>query len=145
MTKGIAVLTMKESKKGGVVYQLLIDKTILKNCRKAKRILAIGFIDNKKAYDMVPHSWLKETLKMAGVADKIRRLLSRNMYNWKTVLKSNGDTLGEVSIQRRIFQGDSLSPLLFIIVLITLPLTLNNTNYGYLLSKVTPINHLFNG
>ena len=135
---------MKESKKGGVVYQLLIDKTILKNCRKAKRILAIGFIGNKKAYDMVPHSWLKETLKMAGVADKIRRILSWNMYNFKAVLKSNGDTLGEVSIQRRIFQADSLSPLLFIIILITLSLTLNNTNYGYLLSKVTPINHLFN-
>ena len=46
---------------------------------------------------------------MAGVADNIRRLLGQNMCNWKTVLTSNGDTLSEVSIQRGIFEGDSLS------------------------------------
>ena len=37
---------------------------------------------------------------------------------------------------------DSLSPLLFIIILILLSVTLNGTNYGYLLSKGTPINRL---
>ena len=126
----------------GTKDQLLIDKTILRNCRKAKRNLAIGFIDYKKAYDMVPYSWLKETLKMVGVANNTRRLLGRSMCNWKTVLTSNRDTLGEVSIQREIFQGDSLSPLLFIIILIRLSMTLNSTNYGYLLSKGAPINHL---
>ena len=40
----------------GTEKLLLIDKTILRNCRKAKRNLAIGFIDYKKACDMVPHS-----------------------------------------------------------------------------------------
>ena len=64
------------------------------------------------------------------------------MRNWKRVLTSNGDTLGEVSIQRGKFQGDSLSPLLFIIILMLLSMTLNKTNYGYLLSIETPINHL---
>ena len=49
--------------------------------------------------------------------------------------------MGEVSIQRGKFQGDSLSPLLFIIILMLLSMTLNNTNYGYLLSIETPINH----
>ena len=121
----------------GTKDQLLIDKTILRNCGKAKRNLSIGFIDYKKAYDIMPHSWLKETLKMVGVADNIHRLLGQSMCNWKTVLTSNGDTLGEVSIQRGIFQGDSLSPLLFIIILIPLSMTLNSTNYGYLLSKET--------
>ena len=37
---------------------------------------------------------------------------------------------------------DSLPPLLFIIILILLSVTLNGTNYGYLLSKGTPINRL---
>ena len=66
--------------------QLLVDKTILRNCRKAKRNLVIGFIDHRKAYGMVPHSWLKETLKMVGVADNICQLLSHSMRNWKAVL-----------------------------------------------------------
>ena len=52
---------------------------------------------------MVPHSWLKEKLKMVGVADNIHQLLGQSMRNWKTVFTSNGDTLGEVSIQRGIF------------------------------------------
>ena len=86
---------------------------------------------------MVPHSWLKETLKTVGVADNIRRLLGQSMRNWKIVL-----TLNEVSIQRGIFQRDSLSPLLFNIILIHLSMTLNSTNYSYPLSKETPINHL---
>ena len=83
--------------------QLLIDKTILTNCRMAKRNLAIEFIDYRKAYDMMPHSWLKETLKMVAVADNICRLLSHSTRNWKAVLTSNRDTSGEVSIQRGIF------------------------------------------
>ena len=91
---------------------------------------------------MVPHSWLKKTLKMVGAPDKIRRLLGQSMLNWKTVFLSNRDTLGEISIQRRLFQGDSLSPLLFIIIFIPLSITLNSTSCGYLLSKETPINHL---
>ena len=120
---------------------LLTEKIIFRNCRKAKRNLAIRFIDYRKAYDMVPHSWLKETLKMVGVADNICRLLGQSIRNWKKALTSNRDTLGEVSIQRGIFQGD-LSPLLFIIILIPLRMTLNSTDYGYLLLKETPINHL---
>ena len=42
----------------GTKHQLLIDKNILMNCRKAKRNLVIGFKDYKKAYSMVPNSWL---------------------------------------------------------------------------------------
>ena len=60
------------------------------------------------------------------------------MRNLKTVFTSNEDTF----IQRGIFQGDSLSPLVFIIILIPLSIILNSTNYGYLLSKETPINNL---
>ena len=41
---------------------------------------------------------------------------------WKTVLTGGGEALGEIHIRSRIFQGDSLSPFLFVISLI--PLTL---------------------
>ena len=54
------------------------------------------------------YSWLKETLKMVVVADNICRL-GQSMCNWKAVLTSNRDTLSKVSIQRAIFQRDSLS------------------------------------
>ena len=37
---------------------------------------------------------------------------------------------------------ESLFPLLFVIVIILLSVTLDNTNYGYLLSKEIPISYL---
>ena len=52
---------------------------------------------------MVPHFWLKEMLKIEGVADNIHCLIGQSMRNWKTVLTSNGEALGEVSMQRGIF------------------------------------------
>ena len=36
--------------------QLLIDKTMLKDCRKGRTNLAMAWIDYRKAYDFVPHS-----------------------------------------------------------------------------------------
>ena len=49
------------------------------------------------------------------------------MANWKTVLTSNQEVLGIVDIKRGIIQGDSLSPLLFVIIMIPLSLILRDT------------------
>ena len=54
----------------------------------------------KKAYDMVPHSWIIESLKMAEVARNILTFLQKSMVNWKTELTSCGETLGVVDIKR---------------------------------------------
>ena len=53
----------------GTKDQLIIDKTVLKNCKKRLTNLSMAWIDFKKAYDMVPHSWILDTLKMFGVAE----------------------------------------------------------------------------
>ena len=59
--------------------ELLIDKTISRNCRKVKRNVAIRFIDYKKAYIVVSHSWLKEKIKIMGVADNVSQLLGHKL------------------------------------------------------------------
>ena len=40
--------------------------------------------------------------------------------DWRTVLTSNGEVLGEVGIKHGIFQGDSLYPPLFALSMIPL-------------------------
>ena len=58
---------------------LFIDKMILREVRMRKKTLAIAWIDYKKAYDMVPHSWIAECLDMAGVSEQIKHFLSESM------------------------------------------------------------------
>ena len=87
------------------------------------------------SYDSVPHSWILQTLDLVGAADNIKRLMRESMESWKTQLTACGKDLGEVSIRRGIFQGDSLSPLLFVIAMLPHSSVLNESAAGYQLSK----------
>ena len=69
---------------------------------------------------MVPLSWIKNSVEMCGVADNIFHLLSKSMESWQKILMSGNEELARVSIQRGIFQRDTLSLLLFVIGLIPL-------------------------
>ena len=40
--------------------QLLIDKMIVKDCKRWLTSLAVAWIDYRKAYDVVPHSWIQK-------------------------------------------------------------------------------------
>ena len=42
----------------GTKEHLLVDKMVMGNCKRRKTNLAMAWIDYKKAYDMVPHSWI---------------------------------------------------------------------------------------
>ena len=101
----------------------MIGKTIL-GCSKRRTNLAITWIDCRKAYDSVPHSWILECLDMLGSADNVRSFLEKIMKKWKLLLNLNGSDLCEVDVNRGIFQGDSLSPLIFVICMIPLSLLL---------------------
>ena len=67
-----------------------------------------------------------------GIAQNMVGLIQNNIKQWKTVLTTGGEALGEVHIRRGIFQGDSLSSLLFVISLIrALTLVLRKVKFGY--------------
>ena len=107
--------------------------------------MAMAYINYRKAYDMVPHSWILETIEVTGIAENMGSLIKRNMGNWCMVLNSDGKNLGNVKIAREIFQGDSLSPLLFVLVMIPLTILLRKEMFGYRLTKDTSdniLNHL---
>ena len=89
----------------GTKEQLLIDKTVLKDCRKRHTNLCMAWIDCKKAYDLVPHSWINECMEIFGIAENVRNFLGRSMEHWNLSLTSNGEDLGEVDVKRGIFQG----------------------------------------
>ena len=89
---------------------LYIDKGVIEEVKSENKNLVIAWIDYKKAYDMVPHSWIIECLDLFGVAKNIKSLLGNSMEKWKVMLCSGNSELGEVEIRRGIFQEGSLSP-----------------------------------
>ena len=90
----------------GTKDQLLIDKTVLKDCKKRHTNLSMAWIDYRKAYDLVPHSWVNECMEMFGITENLRKFLQKSMQRWRLSLTANGQDLGEVNVKRGIFQGD---------------------------------------
>ena len=128
-------------KSRGIKDQLLIDKTILRDCRKRHTNLGMKWIDYKKAYDMVPHSRILESLELVQVSDNILEFAKRSMANWQE-LNSCRKCLVKVNIRRGIFQGDSLSPLLFVLCMTPLIHVLRKSKARYTLGGGEKINHL---
>ena len=57
------------------------------------------------------------------------------MEKWKVILCSGNSELDEVEIKRGIFQGDSLTPLVFVLALIPLSLILRKEKAAYEFSE----------
>ena len=90
----------------------------------------MAWIDFRKSYDMIPHSWILKTLELVETARNIIELLRRGMQSWRTVLFSGENKLGKVNIKRDIFQEDSLSPLLLVVALISVTIILRTMKQG---------------
>ena len=80
-------------------------------------------------------TWFSMALKLIGAATYVVAFLKSTMIDQKTALISGHMNLSEVNINRGIFQGVSLSHLVFIISLIPLTLVLRRTKQGYSFQK----------
>jgi hypothetical protein len=89
----------------------------LQTSSKEKQKISIAWIDYAKAYDSIPHSWLIEVLNIYKIHNGIINFLKHSVTNWLTKLYLSLPTIAfesqQISIKRRIFQGDSWSPLWF--------------------------------
>ncbi|CAK1579741.1 unnamed protein product [Parnassius mnemosyne] len=133
----------------GCKEQLIIDSTVHKHATSKNRNLHCTYIDYKKAFDSVPHSWLLQILEIYRINPKIIDFLRRIMLQWKTKLQINCDkntiTTRYISIKKGIYQGDSLSPLWFCLALNPLSHLLQSCKAGYSLKNntdETTISHL---
>ena len=87
----------------------------------------MAWIDYRKAYDMIPHTWIHECLDMFGIAGNVKQFIMNSMSKWKVEFTSMGESLGDVPISCGIFQGDSLSPPLLVLCIVRLTLILRKT------------------
>ena len=79
---------------------------------------------------------------MMGIANNVVIFLGKTMKYWRVELTCGSETLGEVPKKRKVFQGDKLLPLLFVITLIPLTHIMRTANPGYKFQTGETINHL---
>ena len=118
----------------GCKEQLLISKAILQECTRRKKNVCVAWIDHKKAFDSLSHSWIIKTLELIGF-DNIISCTKKAMSYWKTSMHLHNEgkivETEDLEIKCGIFQGYSLSPLLFCISLIPLTEQVNKLNTTY--------------
>ena len=102
----------------GTLEQLLINKNIMNEVRRMRRNLTTIWLDYRKAFDSIPHSWLIKSLKLAKVPDNIINAIENLTQSWYTILHLNGKNENVASslikISKGIYQGDSLSVMLLV-------------------------------
>ena len=95
----------------------------------------MAWIDYQKAFDRVPHSWITKSLELIGINNNVESFTKKIMSYWRSLMRLHAENMlietDDIKIKCGIFQGDSLSPLLFCVCLIPLTEQLNRLNTGY--------------
>ena len=94
-SRGLFPEEQKGSHKGsrGTAELLYMDQHILNESKTRWKNLAMVWIDNKKAYDMVLQSWIKNCLKMYKNIRESRKLYRENHKNLESEIDSRRKTL----------------------------------------------------
>ena len=112
---------------------LYIDQHILNETKTRRKNV---WIYNRKANDMVSQSWIKDFHKIYPISDQVTKSIEKIMKAWRVELTAGRKCLTAVKIQWGMFQGDTLSPLVLVIVLIALNLILSKCTGWYKFTKL---------
>ena len=99
--------------KDDLVY---VDQDILEEIKAWQKNVVVAWIDNKKA-NAILDSRLSENVQDLRQSHKIYQ---RSYEKLESEINCRRKSLAKVKIQKGISQGDALSPLLFVIVMISL-------------------------
>ena len=135
----------------GLIETGLINRWAIEDAITHKRNLSVAWIDFRKAFDTVLHSWIDRVLQASRFPEHIVRAIRNITRQWSTKLevKVGGRTISSESIQftRGILQGDALSP--FIFCLCTSPIShlIDQLECGYQPgrpeNRLEPISHSY--
>ena len=106
----------------GAKEQSMINRSIHK---AAGNKLKTSWIDVKKAFDSVQHEYLVECIEKLNFSPWIINFLKNTIKQWNISIQLNNEVILEKKIERGILQGDSLSPLLFVLCMNPLSQKLN--------------------
>ncbi|EQB60357.1 hypothetical protein NAPIS_ORF02072 [Vairimorpha apis BRL 01] len=93
--------------------------------KENNNLLKTMWVDVKKAYDSVDHIYLLSCIERLMLPRWIVEFLQATVKQWHIEIRSGSEMILEKKIERGILQGDSLSPLLFVLCMDPLSRKLN--------------------
>ena len=107
----------------------------MEQAHKVNRNFYIAYIDYRKAFDLVPHTWLIDILQVYKIDQNIINSLQELSKKWtitlQDIVKNYRIMSDPIRIQRGIYQGDNLSPSWLCLALNPFSYLLNRTNSGF--------------
>ena len=97
---------------------------VINHVRKKQLNLVVTLIDLKNAFGEVDHKLLAEVLKYHKVPDHIITLITSLYTDYFISVATDSYLTSSVKVRRGVLQGDSLSPLLFNLIVNTLITTI---------------------
>ena len=97
----------------GCLDALMVDSMVAREAMVRRRNLSVAWIDYQKAYDRVPHAWLREMLSAVRAPLSIQRMLECLRQKWSSVFSVGTGTNAvrtELTYRRGVFQGTPFLP-----------------------------------
>lgn len=124
----------------GCTHAMLLDQAVVADATNQKqRPLHIAWIDYAKAFDSVPHAYIKWLLASIGVPELMLKFISGLMGKWSVQYETRspqGKTSASapLSVKSGVLQGDSFSPFLFCLSMAPLSHAITELGLGYVSS-----------
>ena len=121
----------------GCTHALILDQTLIADAQNQKqRPISVAWIDYAKAFDSLPHSYIKWLMTALQVPKPLEKFINKLIDTWKVRYEAK-DPRGKVlrsnylKVKSGVLQGDSFSPLLFCIAMAPISHAINQTKCGY--------------
>ena len=99
----------------GVIEHIHALNAILDQARELRLPLSITFLDLKNAFGSVPHDLITDMFQLVGIPDKISNYIQHCYRSMTVYIQSEEWSTPSLPITQGVFQGDTLSPMIFLL------------------------------
>ena len=122
----------------GTIDNLLIDDMVMRDAAINHRSLSVAWVDVRKAFDSVSHSWLQKMFEIHRVPAKITKIVNCIIKKWSVIIqipvKEGIVQTNTIRFLNGELQGDSFCPTLYTLATNTVSWKIRSFQ-GYVLSR----------
>ena len=98
-----------------VIEHIHALNAILNQARELRVPLSITFLDLKNAFGSIPHCLITDMFQLVGIPEKIFNYIQHCYRNMTAYIQSQEWITPSFPITQGVFQGDTLSPVIFLL------------------------------